>query len=137
MTERVWRLIFGSLCLIFLTFGWIDGIYSLAAYSAFEGITNLRLPVLLSKINSLNKNNPLMIQDTLAISPENRKIIPFAAQRIFRLSISLFLAIPLLLYPQTLWFFPWFLGIMLSMSGLTGVCPMMLLLQWLGFKSAD
>ncbi|RDH85312.1 MAG: DUF2892 domain-containing protein [endosymbiont of Galathealinum brachiosum] len=54
----------------------------------------------------------------------------------FRLTVSIFVAIPLLIFPQSLWFFPWFVGIMLTMSGVTGVCPMMLLLQWLGFKSA-
>ncbi len=137
MTERIWRLIFGFLCLLFLTLEWYNAIYVVVGVAIFEGITNLRLPVLLSKISFLNKNNPLMLQDTLTITPENRKIIPFDAHRIFRLSFSLMVLVPLLLFPQTLWFVPWFIGIMLTMSGVTGVCPMMLFLQWLGFKSTD
>jgi len=137
MTERIWRLIFGSLCLIFLALEWYSAIYVIVGIAIFEGITNLRLPVLLSKISFLNKNNPLMIQDTLTITPENRKTIPFDAHRIFRLSLSLIVIVPLLLFPQALWFVPWFVGIMLTMSGVTGVCPMMLFLQWLGFKSTN
>jgi len=135
MTERIWRLIFGSLCLIFLSLEWYTAIYSLVGIAVFEGITNLRLPILLSKLSFIEKNSHFMMQDTMIIKPENRKIIAFEAQRMFRLSVSIFVAIPLLLYPDALWFLPWFVGIMLTMSGITGICPMMLLLQWSGFKS--
>lgn len=136
MTERIWRLLFGSLCLIFLTFELYNAIYIMVGIAVFEGLTNLRIPILLSKFNFLKNKSPLMIQDNLSIAPENRKTIPFEAQRMFRLSVAIFVALPLLLFPQTLWFIPWFVGIMLTMSGVTGVCPMLLLLQWLGFRSA-
>ena len=135
MTERSWRFVFGILCLIFLTFEYYNAIYVIVAIAVFEGITNLRLPIILSKLSFMNKNSHFMIQDTMAIKPANRKTIAFEAQRMFRLSVAIAIAIPLLLYPETLWFLPWFTGIMLTMSGITGICPMMLLLQWAGFKS--
>jgi hypothetical protein len=134
MTERIWRFLFGFLCILFLTFEFYDAIYTLLALTLFEGITNLRLTLLLSKTNLLQRTSKIMTTENLFIKPENRKNIPFDAQRMHRIIIPLFVGLPLIFYPQLLWFIPWLIGITLTLSGLSGICSMLFFLQWPGFR---
>jgi hypothetical protein len=43
------------------------------------------------------------------------------------------LAITFYFYEQ-LWFFPWFMGFAIFGSGISNVCPVLLVIRWAGFK---
>jgi hypothetical protein len=38
------------------------------------------------------------------------------------------------MYREQIWFFPWFIGFMLFMAGMTNICPMVMGLRWIGFR---
>jgi hypothetical protein len=35
---------------------------------------------------------------------------------------------------EYLWFFPWFIGFVVFGAGVSGICPVLMALRWLGFK---
>jgi hypothetical protein len=56
------------------------------------------------------------------------------AERVLRLIIAGLLAAGHLAWPGTLWFLPWFVGFALAGAGLSGLCPMVLMLRGLGLR---
>ncbi len=49
--------------------------------------------------------------------------------------VAAILIIGFVVWPDTLWFFPWFIGIVLVAAGVTDICATAMALQWLGFRA--
>lgn len=130
MSNRLYRLLFGATLLIALYFDLNRIIEALILLSLFEAITNLRIPRLLSRIRFGNDGDPN--EGSLGISFTQRT--GFEAERGWRLTVFSMLAISYFVYPDTLWFFPWFMGFAILGAGVSGVCPVYLALKWAGMK---
>lgn len=128
MSERVFRLILGGTLLSFLFFERADLLNAYIGVVAFEGVTNWRIPIIISKLRyGLAYGEPTK-------GGAGAYKYNIEAERALRLVIVIFLTVSLFLFPQALWFFPWFVGFGLSMAGITGICPMAIFLKKLGFK---
>jgi hypothetical protein len=128
MTERAYRIILGAVLIGLLFIKWELAIYAYIGLLIFEGITNLRIPLLVSRLRFGSQHSP----DSL-LSPGCSKI-PFDAERALRLIVAGFLILSYVLFNQELWFFPWFVGAMLLNAGITNICPMVMCLRWTGFR---
>lgn len=125
MTERYFRLILGSILIILLTLQNDTLVYAYIALLLFEGLTNWRITLLISRLRKLPPHG-----DTgNCASPIN-----FESERLLRLVIAALLIITYIIYPDILWFFPWFIAFMLFMAGVTNICPMTMFFSWLGFR---
>lgn len=128
MSERVFRFILGA-ALIFLLYLQADQlVYVYIGVLLFEGATNWRVPLLVSR---LRYGADFRAQDVL--SPGCSRI-PFDAERMLRLIVAVLLILTFMLFPEQTWFFPWFIGFMLFMAGMTNICPMVIGLRWMGFR---
>jgi len=125
MSERYFRTILGSSLLIIM---YLDAKYALYTYIGimfFEGITNLRIPIIISCLR----------YGELAESPVTNPFrVNFEAERALRLAVGVSLIISYTFFAELLWFIPWFIGIMLLSAGITNNCPIFATLKWLGFK---
>ncbi len=130
MSNRLYRLTFGALLLVALYLDLYPLMYAMVGIAAFEGITNLRIPVLVSRLRGVDA--PDVNEGTLGIAFRLRT--GFEAERGWRLSVAAMLAIGLFVFPEPLWFFPWFIGFALLGAGVSGVCPMLLALKWTGLR---
>ena len=107
---------------------WDIAVYGYIGLLLFEGATNWRVPVVVSKLRYGDQ-----YQDHVdACSSESN--IPFDAERMLRVIVALFVIISFVLFSNLLWFFPWFIGFMLMMAGITNICPMVMALRWVGFR---
>ncbi|HID49196.1 MAG TPA: hypothetical protein EYP40_06230 [Chromatiales bacterium] len=130
MTDRSYRLVFGAVVLLGLYFDLYPILYGLIGMTAFEGITNLRVPRLVTTLR--HGANP-WLQETTAdfgFMPRFR----FEAERAWRLLAAGLLGLSLMLFPDSLWFLPWFMGFAILGAGVSGICPMYLGLRWIGLK---
>lgn len=128
MSERVFRFILGSSLLLLLFLQQEQAIYIYIGVLLFEGITNWRIPMLVSRARygtSFNLNQS---------ADESRGPIPFHAERALRLIVAAFLIVSFVMFREQVWFFPWFIGFMLFMAGMTNICPMVMGLRWMGFR---
>lgn len=128
MSERVFRFILGASLILLLYLQAEIFVYAYIGVLLFEGITNCRVPILVSKLRYGKEFRP---QDVL--SPGCSRI-PFDAERTLRLLVAVLLVLTFVLFPEQTWFFPWFIGFMLFMAGLTNICPMVMGLRWVGFR---
>lgn len=130
MSERVFRVLLGLLLVIGLTFelNWL--LWGLIGLLVFEGITNWRVVHIASR---LRYGASHVIPHCFANAPNlppNR--INFEAERTLPLIVAglVFLSQDV----GTLWFIQWFVGFALIGAGLSGICPMVITLRWLGFR---
>jgi len=130
MSNRLYRLVFGALLLVALYFDLYPLAYALVGIAVFEAVTNLRIPLVISRLRGIN--TPDYIEGTLGIAFNTRTA--FEAERAWRLAVAAMLAIGLFVFPGPLWFFPWFIGFALLGAGVSGVCPMFLALKWAGLR---
>jgi len=125
MSERSFRLIQGLYILIALYFGWDMLLYAYIALLGFEGLTNWRIPLLITRLR----------YGKAAVS---RDAVPakfhFEAERALRLVVFTMLVFTVLVFPEPAWFFPWFIGAMLLMAGITNICPMVIMFRSLGLR---
>ncbi|MBU1192890.1 MAG: DUF2892 domain-containing protein [Gammaproteobacteria bacterium] len=128
MSERVFRFILGAALILLLYLQADMFVYAYIGVLLFEGITNWRVPILVSKLRYGKEFRP---QD--ALGPGCSRI-PFDAERTLRLLVAAFLILTFIMFPEQTWFFPWFIGFMLFMAGLTNICPMVMGLRWAGFR---
>jgi len=105
-------------------------LYALIAIAAFEAVTNLRIPRAVSRRRFGTDGDPT--EGCLGIHFTQRT--GFEAERGWRLSVSGMLAVSTVLYPDALWFLPWFMAFAILGAGVSGVCPMLLALKWAGLK---
>ncbi len=130
MSNRQYRLLYGILILIALYFEQIMIIYVLIAITVFEAITNLRIPKIVSSL--INKNDGDPLEGSLGINFKVR--LNFEAERGWRLMVAFMLSISIFVFPEALWFLPWFMGLAIFGAGISGVCPMFLMMKWIGLK---
>ena len=121
---------FGITLLVSLYFDLYQAVNALMALALFEAVTNLRIPRIVSKLRLGNEGDPT--EGSLGI--QFRARTRFEAERAWRLAVTAMLAISLFIYPDTLWFFPWFMGFAIMGAGVSGVCPVFLALKWAGLK---
>ena len=55
------------------------------------------------------------------------------SEQVWRLAVGLFLLISFA-YVDALWWFPWFMGFAIFGAGLSGVCPVLFAIRWVGFR---
>ncbi len=130
MSNRLYRLLFGGLLLIALYFDLTLIIYVLVITAIFEAVTNLRIPLVVSRLRGIT--NLDHSEGSLGIAFDTCS--DFEAERAWRMVIAVMLAIGLFAFPGPLWFFPWFIGFALLGAGISGVCPMLLALKWAGLR---
>ncbi len=133
MTERTYRLLVGLSLLGILYLDFWPGMYALLALLVFEAVTNWRIPILMSRLRyGSAPHSP---------SADNEEVIahkfPFEAERALRVVFAALLLVTYVLFNRNLWLFPWFAGFALAVAGLSGICPMLLFLEKLGFKPSD
>jgi len=130
VSNRLYRMIFGLTLLLALYFDIDQAVYALVGLAIFEAITNLRIPLLVSRLRYHNDGDP--DEGSLGIQFPVRT--PFEAERGWRLTVASMLAISVFAFPDALWFFPWFMGFAILGAGVSGVCPMFLAMKWIGLK---
>lgn len=146
MSERYFRIIIGLWLVAGLFLDSAETIAVLIGLLLFEGITNLRVPVVLSRL----RYGKLADAAGDAATPPR---FLFEAERALRLIVVIFISVPLLqtlsaLSPslfasvsgvdleilKNLWWLPWFVGFALIGAGLSGMCPMVMALRYLGLR---
>ncbi len=128
MSDRTYRLIFGGLMLVSLYFEISYLMYSLIGILFFEGVTNLRVPLLLNKLQGAS------MEDSQLAPIQLNGRFSFEAERAWRLIVGLMLLITYVLYYDLLWFFPWFMGFAIFGAGASGVCPVLIGVKWAGCR---
>lgn len=127
MSERLFRLILGGTLLLLLYLQRIDLLYVYICIVAFEGLTNWRIPILISKVRH---GHAYRDRAEAAVGTYRYN---FEAERALRLAVALCLVV-FLLFSKGLWFFPWLLAFVLTMGAMTGICPGAIFFKKLGFK---
>ena len=129
MTERAYRLLIGILIIGFLFFQLNYAIWAIVFLMCFEALTNLRVPIVASKI--LYPNDIIKVTEG-----ENQySTVNYEAERMLRwITMLLILSGITRLTEDLLWYLPWLVGLMLLLSGITGICPMVMALRKIGFK---
>jgi len=129
VTERAYRLLIGILIIAFLFFQLNYAIWAIIALMSFEALTNWRVPIIVSKV--------LYPSDIIKESEsENQKnSVNFEAERMLRWITMALILLGISNYTESmLWYLPWFVGLMLLVSGVTGICPMVMALRKMGLK---
>jgi hypothetical protein len=143
MSERTFRIIQGLYILLALYFELDALIWAYLAVIAIEGITNWRIPRLINRLRSANlvTTTGSASLDEIAQSAADIQAVKtthsafnFEAERLLRVVVFVLLIFTVLIFPEPGWFFPWFIGAMLFMAGVTNICPMVLLFRYLGFR---
>ncbi|MBI5040092.1 MAG: hypothetical protein HZB57_02475 [Gammaproteobacteria bacterium] len=129
MTERSFRLLIGVWLVLALLAGQPVASYVLMGVLLFEAITNWRVPILLARFS----RTATAVAEPAATAP-GECLIPFEAERAFRLIIAASIGLPMYLAPELLWWLPWFVAFALIGAGLSGMCPMVLALRWVGMR---
>ena len=131
MSERLFLFVVGAFILISLYIEIDMMIYILCLWLLFEAIMDIRLTTLSQKLMSRTVPAGLTVFQTQAR-------FDFEALRVLRIVVSVSLAGAFILINQyhidVLWFVPWFLGFAILGAGVSGICPAMLLIRWLGFR---
>lgn len=130
MSDRFYRLIFGAVLLVALYTQLAGVLYGLVALLVIEGVTNARVPALVTALRRrLWPSTPV----SASCPPADNYRFAFEAERVWRLIAALLLTAGIT-EPGILWFLPWFMGFALLGAGISGVCPMLISVQWLGFR---
>ncbi len=132
MSDRSYRLLFGLVLLVALYFQHYEVVYALIILAVIEGLTNLRVSVAVTRLRS-SLGGQVPMQENLTVAP-SRCRFSFEAERALRLLTACVLSLSFVLWPENLWFMPWFIGFALFGAGVSGVCPSLSLLKWLGFR---
>jgi hypothetical protein len=128
MTERAYRFILGLSMISFLLLQWDYAIYGIISILLFEGITNWRVPILISQIRYAGKDFQVTDSENEACA------LNFEAERFLRFAVSFFIILGFVAFPKELWFFPWFVGLNLLLAGISGICPMVMLFRKSGLR---
>jgi len=96
----------------------------------FEGLTNYRLPYLVGLVRKHVLKQDYDYADPFLVEGAKYNI---ESERVWRVVVGSFLFMGYFVI-DALWFFPWFMGFAIFGAGLSGVCPVLLAVRWLGFK---
>lgn len=130
MSEHTYRLIMGTALLILLytevtMFGYI-----IIAFVLLEGITNLRLNLLVTRFrNKMGANIP----ETDGPPNENYRF-KFDAERAQRIMVALSFAALFIFAPKELWIVNWMFAFGMLISGIVMFCPIIALFRAVGFR---
>jgi hypothetical protein len=127
MTNRLYRLIVGTIMLISLYFEIKYVVYFLISMMILEGLTSWSIPKLIIKLRGVAPNVDLNAQSNCKINIE--------AERAWRLMIGIAFLISYIVFPLQLWVVPWFLAFVIFGAGASDVCPGLLFMKKVGFKS--
>lgn len=127
MIERWYRLAQGIYLIAALYIESDMMIYTFMALLTIEAIVNIRVPVLVMKLT-----NSVIDEDDE--QGNNCYTFSIDSERLLRLVVVAFLLVTYVLFPEPVWFFPWFIGAMLLLAGITNICPMVMMFQYVGFK---
>lgn len=131
MTDRNYRTLLGLLILLALYFNLDWLMIGLIVVLVSEALTNYRIPRLICMLRNCVTNEQRFAYVDAAQLPEPRFV--FEAERAWRLVVGTFLLLGYI-FIDLLWFIPWFMGFAIFGAGLSGVCPVLLAIRWLGFK---
>ena len=134
MTDRTYRTLVGLVLLMGLVLDNALMVYALVVMMFLEGITNLRVPKAVCKFRNCvaaRNNEAAIVYIPEMTNPDFR--FNAESERVWRLVVGSMLFITFYFYDQ-LWFFPWFMGFAIFGAGLSGVCPVLLAIRWIGFK---
>ena len=138
MTERTFRIFLGTGLFLLLYIAAANGNTDLILYYigllVFEGVTNWRLPKIITRVKNKALYNEFVEADSQVAHVYPLLGIPFEAERAMRLVVALILVFPLFFSVEALWIVPWFVASMLLLAGLTNICPMVMFFRWLGFR---
>ncbi len=133
MSERTFRLILGftlwGLLVYSAYFQTMWPIYAFCIYLVFEGITNLRFTLLVSRLKTGST-----FSETEPSTCTSRIINRIDSERVLRIIIAALIIISFNFTPDLIWFLPWFISGMLIMAGITNICPMAMFLKWSGMR---
>jgi len=131
MSERAFLFLVGAFILASLYVEVDLMIYGLCLLLFFETLTDYRLTTLTQRLFHREMGPGLVIF-------QNVQRINFDAFRAWRLIVAIMLGGSMLLINEknieVLWFFPWFMGFAILGAGVSGVCPVLLFVKWIGFK---
>jgi len=131
MSERMFLFLVGAYILTALYLEINIMIYLLCLWLLFEAITNIRLTTLTQ--NLMRKPVPAGLT-VFQTQPRYN----FDSFRAWRISVAIMLGGSYLLLNEqnieVVWFIPWFMGFAILGAGVSGVCPVLLLIRWIGFK---
>ena len=129
MSERNFRIIMGLWLVIGLYLNAIEMIYFLAGLLIFEGVTNIRVPLMVCKVRFGLKHAGLEKKSSATMYKTS-----FEAERALRFLVALFVLLPFADGMEFIWWLPWFVGFALIGAGLSGMCPMVLALRYVGMR---
>ena len=127
MTERSFRFLQGIYLFITLAVGSDNMMYGIIIMYVYEGLTNLRIPILVSRI----RYGKDFVYDPFTKSTFRIKC---DAERAQRVAAAIFLYVTYFVFPDAAWFGPWFLASIFLMAGITNMCPSVMFLRWVGFR---
>lgn len=127
MTERWYRLIQGLYLIVALYLEHDLMVYGFMLLLSLEAATNLRIPNVVSRLLFGN-------QELTQNNHTSNCAFNIDSERLLRVIVVLFLSLSYVFFPETIWFFPWFIAAMLLLAGITNICPMVMLFQQLGFR---
>jgi len=127
MSERNFRLLIGVWLMLALVAALPLPIYILMGVLLFEGITNWRVPALVTRLRSGSA-------PAVTAVATSDCVMSFEAERALRLILVTLLWLSLFLAPELVWWLPWFIAFALIGAGLSGICPMVSALRWIGMR---
>jgi len=131
MSDRAYLFVLGLYILAALYVDMDLMIYVLVGVMLFEGITNITLIGITQKIRKVKLDSGLLRYE----STPRFNFEAFRALRIFFAFAMAAAFVSVHEYDiEMLWFLPWFFGFALLGAGVSGVCPVVLGMKWLGFK---
>lgn len=134
MGDRAYRLVLGALLLATLYTNQRGLLFGLIIMLTIEGIGNRRVPQILTALRAKTRFATTGPPGP-DVPPEKRKVrFHFEAERAWRLIAAVMLLIGLLESNRSLWFLPWFMGFGMLGAGVSGVCPLLITVEWLGFR---
>ena len=128
MSEHTYRLLVGSLLLILLYTEFYILAYVVVAMTLFEGLTNQRLNLLVSRLRGKQGGDASYDEKP----PHSR--IPFDAERAQRLFVAITFAILFFAAPKELWIINWFFAFGILISGIVMFCPVIAFFRAIGFR---
>lgn len=130
MTDRAYRTLFGVSILLVLYFDLSLMMYILIGLLFTEGLTNQRVPILVSRMRNRIGAGEFHYEN-LDMAIDSR--FDTDAERVWRLTVGFFLLVSYSLV-EALWWFPWFMGFAIFGAGLSGICPVLMAIRWIGFR---
>ncbi|MGD8558695.1 MAG: DUF2892 domain-containing protein [Gammaproteobacteria bacterium] len=127
MTERWYRALQGVYLLTGLYVESNAMLHVFLIVVALEAITNFRIPLLISRARfgagSVDFGRGY-----------NHLVLRIDSERMLRVVVIVLLTLAIVLYPEILWFLPWFVAAMLLLAGITNICPMVMMFQAAGLR---